>query len=207
MNPLEIKPLSQEMEERILLSATQVFVLKGKAGASMQEIATAAGINRTLLNYYFRSKDNLFEQVFSKLFLRFLPGIVNTLQTELPVERRFESFIDSYFAILLENPIVPIFILQEITSNPSRLIDSLKSGGISFIAIIKSLEKEMELGKIRRMDPREILVNLMSLIIFPFAARKIIEEFIFSGDSAAYSNFIFQRKDNLKQSFIQSLKP
>jgi TetR/AcrR family transcriptional regulator len=65
----------------------------------------------------------------------------------------------------------------------------------------------MEKGNIRRMNPKEIVVNLMSLIVFPFAARKIIEEIVFSGDKEEYSSFIVQRKENLKSSFIQSLKP
>lgn len=207
MNPKEAKSLSQEMEDKIMLSATRVFVLKGKAGTSMQDIANEAGINRTLLNYYFRSKDNLFEQVFSKLFSRFLPFIVNTLQAEIPADKRLENFIDYYFTMLIENPIIPLFILQELTSNPQRFINSLKTGGLNVNILLRSLEVEMDRGNIKRMDPREIMVNLMSLIIFPFAARKIIEEMIFSGDKNAYSTFILQRKESLKISFIQSLKP
>ena len=207
MNPLEIKSLSQEMEDKILLSATRIFVLKGKAGTSMQDIASEAGINRTLLNYYFRSKENLFELVFTKLFSKFLPGLVNRIQADIPLTQRLEGFIDYYFTILIENPIIPLFILQELTSNPQRLIDSLKTGGIKINILLQSLEEEMDRGNIRRMDPQEIMVNLMSLIIFPFAARKIFEEIIFSGDKNAYFRFIMQRKENLKRSFIQSLKP
>ncbi len=207
MTTPEIKSLSQEMEDKIMSSATRIFVLKGKAGTSMQDIATEAGINRTLLNYYFRSKDNLFEQVFTNTFSRFLPDIVNALTSEMPVSTRLENFIDYYFTMLLENPVIPLFILQELTSNPDRLIKMLKSGGMSTDVVIKSLELEMEQGTIRRMDPREIVVNFMSLIIFPFAARKIIEEMIFLGDEEAYSDFLRQRKENLKTTFIQSLKP
>jgi AcrR family transcriptional regulator len=207
MNSPEIKSLSQEMEDKIILAATRLFVLKGKAGTSMQDIAEEAGINRTLLNYYFRSKDNLFEQVFSKIFTRFLPVIMNTLNADIPLNRKLENFIDHYFTILIENPVIPLFILQELTSNPQRLIYSLKSGGVNINLVLKSIEDEMRRGVIRQMDPKEIMVNLMSLIIFPFAARKIIEEMIFSGDKESYTAFLLQRKENLKRSFIQSLKP
>jgi len=205
-NP-EKKALSQEMEDKIMLSATSIFVLKGKAGTSMQDIADEAGINRTLLNYYFRSKDNLFEQVFTKTFSKFLPAIINTLTSDMPVKMRLENFIDYYFTMLIENPVIPLFILQELTSNSQRLINSLKSGGLNADIMLNALEEEMNQGKIRRMDPREIMVNFMSLIIFPFAARKIIEEMIFSGDKESYSLFLMKRRDNLKQTFINSLKP
>jgi TetR/AcrR family transcriptional regulator len=204
-NP-EIKALSQEMEEHILQSASRIFVLKGKAGTSMQDIAEEAGINRTLLNYYFRSKDNLFERVFSTVFLRFIPEIVNTLKADIPVEKRLGNLIDYYFTMLLENPVIPLFILQELTTNPEKFISTLKSRGLNANMVLQSLEKEMEIGNIRKTDPREIMVNLMSLIIFPFAARKIIEDMIFLGDKEAFNSFILKRKESLKENFIKSLK-
>lgn len=202
-----MKVLSQEMEDKILLSAANLFIVKGKAGTSMQDIADEAGINRTLLNYYFRSKDNLFDQVFMKIFSRFVPAVVSLLNSEIPVINRLENFIDYYFKILAENPIIPLFIIQELTSNPQRLVTMLKGGGLDTTIILKALDLEMEKGNVRRMDPREIMINLMSLIIFPFAARKIFEEILFSGDKSAYMAFLEQRKDTLKKSFIQSVKP
>jgi len=207
MNKPELKNLSQEMEDKILFSATRIFVRKGKAGTSMQDIADEAGINRTLLNYYFRSKENLFEQVFIKIFSRFLPVIVSTLQSEIHILKRLESFIDYYFTILIENPIIPVFILQELSTNPQRIVSLLKEGGINVSPFLVALESEMEKGTIRKMDPKEIMVNLMSLIIFPFAARRIFEEIIFKGDIKSYTEFIIQRNKNLKSSFIESLKP
>ncbi len=190
-----------------MLSASRLFVLKGKAGTSMQDIAEEAGINRTLLNYYFRSKDNLFEQVYMRIFSRFLPSIVEMLGSDLPVTKRLEKVIDYYFDMLIENPVIPLFILQELTSNPQRIITSMKSSGLNIEYIFKSIEAEMDKGNFRKMDPKEIMINLMSLIIFPFAARRILEEIVFSGDSKAYSEFILKRKENLKISFLQSIKP
>jgi AcrR family transcriptional regulator len=207
MKTPETKALSQEMEDKIMLSATRIFVLNGKAGTSMQDIAAEAGINRTLLNYYFRSKDNLFEQVFTKTFSKFLPAIINNLTSDIPFKMRVENFIDYYFTMLIENPVIPLFILQELSSNPLRLINSLKSGGLNADVMLKMLEDEMNKGKIKKMDPREIMVNFMSLVIFPFAARRILEEMIFSGDKDSYSLFLMQRKENLKLTFLNSLKP
>ena len=195
------------MEDKIMLSASRLFVLKGKAGTSMQDIAEEAGINRTLLNYYFRSKDNLFEQVYTGIFSRFLPSIVEMLGSDLPVTKRLEKVIDYYFDMLIDNPVIPLFILQELTSNPQRIITSVKSSGLNIEYIFKSIEAEMNKGNFRKMDPKEIMINLMSLIIFPFVARRILEEIVFSGDAKAYSEFILKRKENLKISFLQSIKP
>ena len=50
-------------EEKILEAASKVFTEKGFAGTRTRDIAEHAGINLALLNYYFRSKEKLFEQV------------------------------------------------------------------------------------------------------------------------------------------------
>jgi AcrR family transcriptional regulator len=58
----------QNTEDRIVDAAKTVFINKGKDGARMQEIANEAGINKALLHYYFRTKNKLFEKVFSLVF-------------------------------------------------------------------------------------------------------------------------------------------
>ena len=58
--------IEKSTEEKILAAAKKVFVLKGMAGARMQDIADEAGINKALLHYYFRSKEKLFESDFPR---------------------------------------------------------------------------------------------------------------------------------------------
>jgi AcrR family transcriptional regulator len=61
---VKVDSLPENTEERILDAAKKVFMQKGSAGARMQDIADAAGINKALLHYYFRSKEKLFEVIF-----------------------------------------------------------------------------------------------------------------------------------------------
>ncbi|MBE0655379.1 MAG: TetR/AcrR family transcriptional regulator, partial [Bacteroidales bacterium] len=158
---------SSEMEARIVDAATKVFVLKGRKGASMQDIADEAGINRTLLNYYFRSKDKLFDLIFEKVFLRFIPGVVELLKTDMPLLERFEKFIEVYIEALHNSPMTPIFILHELTSNPEKLVETIKSRGIDPEYLFRQIRHEMEKKNIREMDPNQLIVSLLSLIIFP----------------------------------------
>jgi AcrR family transcriptional regulator len=204
---MEEKALSLEMEGKILNSATSVFIKKGKAGASMQDIAVEAGINRTLLNYYFRSKDKLFEQVFSQVFLSFVPVIIEKINSKKPIIKRMEDVMDYYFLVLIDNPLIPVFILQELASNPARLVRIMREKGINPEIFISILSNEMVKGHLRKMDPRAVIINLLSLVIFPFAARPVIEGLIFNGDKKEYLRFLHKRKTNLKKSFIDSIKP
>jgi TetR/AcrR family transcriptional regulator len=53
-------------EELIKETAKKIFFKEGKFNATTQEIADAAGVNRTLINYYFRSRNTLFDLVFKE---------------------------------------------------------------------------------------------------------------------------------------------
>ena len=92
-----------------------VFIEKGYAETSMSEIAARAGINRPALHYYFRTKDKMFEAVFGDIILSIIPKIFDILvQKEKGIGQRVEEIIDTYHALLLENPKLPMFIIREI---------------------------------------------------------------------------------------------
>ncbi len=71
-----------DTEEQILKAARKLFENKGFNGARMQEIADEAGINKSLLHYYFRSKEGLFDQIFLEAFKDFWPSIEWIAQNE-----------------------------------------------------------------------------------------------------------------------------
>lgn len=198
--------LSSETESKIIDAATNVFVRKGRQGTSMQDIADEAGINRTLLNYYFRSKDKLFDLIFEKVFLRFIPEIAKLLIAEGPIEYKLNLFIEHYTNILLKSPFTPIFILHELSTNPERLIASIKSKGVDPTAFLKVVQDEMDKGNIKKTDTVQLLVNLLSLVIFPFAARPMLLGMFFNGNNDKYDQFIEERKNTLAEYFINSIK-
>jgi len=198
--------LSGEMEKRITEAATRVFIKKGSAGASMQDIADEAGINRTLLNYYFRNKEKLFELVFAKVTECFLPGFISTMRSSMDIFDKFRGIIDIYFDLLLENPLFPIFIIHEISADPSLLIKLMKQKGLNPDQISQTIQDEMKSGKIKDTDPRNLMVNLLGLIIFPFAARPLIEGLLFHNNSGYTMEFIENRREYLKEYFIESIR-
>src|SRR5262252_8411688 len=79
-----------DTERRILDAAHAVFVQRGTAGARMQDIARAAGVNQALLHYYFRSKDRLAEAVFRRTAAQFMPRIIAVMASDVPLEQKVE---------------------------------------------------------------------------------------------------------------------
>lgn len=192
-------------EEKILEAAQTVFIKKGMDGTRMQEIANEAGINKALLHYYFRSKQKLFEAIFTKAFRNFFPNITAMIHSELPVEEKLGLFIDKYISLLIRNPFLPSFILKEIHRDPEFLASVIKSQGIDPNDLFVMFKKEMDAGRIREMEPRELLINILGLCIFPFAAKPLMQIMFFDNNSREYKLFLENRKSSVKKFILDSI--
>jgi len=185
--------LQTETEEKIIASAEKLFYLKGKAGCSMQDIADDAGINRTLLNYYFRSKDQLFEAVFRKALGTFVPSLASMLRSEVTFQEYVPAMVETIIDTLIENPQIPIFVLQELSSNPERMPQIIREMGMDPAMAVKKMSAVDKLPEGQGMDPRQFIINIISLCIFPFAARPVITDILFEGDNEAYLKAMKER--------------
>ncbi len=197
---MEIK---SDTEKLILEAARKVFTEKGLDGARMQEIADRANINKAMLHYYFRSKDKLFESVFKAAFNEFWPEITKSINESANVEDFLKRAISSYVDLFMDKPFLPIFILSEVNRTPDRLESLIREGGVNPHLIVEYLKEQMDLGKLKAMDPKELLVNVISLCIFPFAGKPLIERMIFQGDKESCESFLQERK----KSIYEFLKP
>ena len=200
--------LNTETEKKIISSAEKLFFQKGKAGTSMQDIADDAGINRTLLNYYFRSKELLFEAVFKKAMSSFIPNLAAVLNSDMSFEDFVPFIIETIIDAMLENPQIPIFVLQELSSSPERMPQIIKEMGLDPKVMVKKMGKGMWNIPGASTDPRQMILNLISLCIFPFAARPVVTDILYLGDNDAYIEAMKQRKKILppliKQFMIKS---
>ena len=104
-------------EENILKAATSIFHKKGMAATRMQEIADEANINKAMLHYYFRNKQQLFEAVFMQAFQKFAPQMNGIFNSEVSVFEKISGFAESYISFVIENPYLPAFLIQEININ------------------------------------------------------------------------------------------
>lgn len=193
-------------EQKILEAARKVFTQKGMGGARMQEIADEAGINKALLHYYYRSKDKLFEAVFMEAFSKMVPSIVNLLTQEMPLFEKIELFADKYIDLFLENPFIPGFVIQELGQNPQRVVNLISDTGIQPLAFINKINEEIENGTIKPISPQHLIVNLLALCVFPFVAAPIIKGLIFTKDNDQFTEFIKQRKKEIPEFIINSIK-
>jgi AcrR family transcriptional regulator len=189
----DVRGREPDTERRILEAAAKVFMMKGKLGSSMQDIADEAGINRTLLHYYFRNKDKLFDTVFDKLLQQVFPSVVGILVSNRPFMERIELMIEAYATLLRENPYLPVFIIQEISLNPERLAGTIKDRGINPEQALGVFSAELEKSGMKGMNPRHFFASIMGMVLFPYIGRPLFQALAFQGDSNAYDAFLEER--------------
>ena len=187
-NVMETQEISTE--DKILLAASKVFTEKGFSGTRTRDIADEAGINLALLNYYFRSKEKLFEQVMKvKIVLLFGQIIPIVTNQKTSLDEKIDLATEKYFEILSKNPNLPLFIISEIQKKNSDITTYLPIEKVVKDAhIIKQIQE-------RKPDanPFHFLLNYLSMTVFPFLARPILNGFNVMNE-VEFKTFVNERR-------------
>lgn len=195
-------------EQQIKEAAKKIFMQKGLAGARMQDIADEAGINKAMLHYYYRSKDKLFDIIFQEAMEQLLQRVNVIFTGEMPLQEKVAAAVDHYITFLSANPYLPIFIINELNQNPERIIERFVHAP-QFPDIKKFMKEmlvEMEKGTIRKTNPMQIMINTLSMCIFPFVAKPIISNVFGMGDEQ-YRALMEERKKSVTEFILMSLRP
>ena len=160
-------------EAKILRAAEEIFMRDGYGGSRMQDIADLAGINKALLHYYFRSKDKLFNKIFEQKAALIFPQMEELLHQNLPITELMCIFVERYFKVLLENPYMPLFIISTINKPDNQSIIEKLPFDLNK-KLITILQKEVESGKVKNVNPFHFLISVFSMCAFPFMAKPMI---------------------------------
>ncbi len=161
-------------EEKIKNAARVIFTQKGYASARMRDIATLAGVNLALVNYYFRSKDNIFKIIMREKMFKIFGMIFPYMQDEnTTLEEKITKISEIYIDMLSEDPNLPIFVFGEIQKEPENFTSMLPitSANIKEISIAKQFS-EYDTG----ISPVHFMLNFLGMTIFPFIAMPLLEK-------------------------------
>ncbi len=178
-------------EQLIKATAKRIFFAEGKMNASTQDIADAAGVTRTLVNYYFRSKDILFEQVFKEGLEDFGKGIDEVLKSDLPLRKKIEKFIDFFSSEIMQYPYRETFLISEINSHISILPKKEPSGILR--DFLKEIQHEMDNGTVKKMKPINFMLNIFSLMSYPQIMKPMFTQ-VFEINDIQYEKLLTERK-------------
>lgn len=181
----------------------------------MQEIAEAAGVNQALLHYYFRSKDRLAEAVFRRAAMQLLPSVIAVLASEADLEAKVTRVVQLELDHLLRTPGLPGYIISELSHHPDRARQFISAlTGVTpedvrprvFRTLRAQIEERVRRGTMRPIAPEQFVVNLLSLCIFPFAARPMLEVLL-GLDHQRFARFVAWRRKELGPFFLRALRP
>ncbi|WP_353484539.1 TetR/AcrR family transcriptional regulator [Haliscomenobacter sp.] len=198
--------VNSDSEEKIKAAAKKIFLQKGFDGATFKNISEEAKVNTALLNYYFGTKEKLFLEVFDESFFLFIRLIYQIMEQDIPLEVKIYSMVDKYTDLILENPMMPIFITSEIQRNPEKLIKHFgifKQPTDTFLA--RQLASEAAKGTIREIDALQFEMALLGLILFPFMGRPIMNLRGVDTD-LAFKAFVLERKKIIPEMMMAYLK-
>jgi len=204
-----VKTTDKEM--LILQTAMEVFIEKGQHGARMQEIADRAGINKALLHYYFRSKENLYARIFEQLFWNNLKQIISLLNKNLTIEEYLRTFINEYIDFLKTHPRLPLFILRGLSEGGEVIQDIIEKLShkretlpVTYVAVI---EEAMKKGEIVRQDPLQLLGTIVGACLFFFIAEPMMRAFFQLGETFDRDKFIEERKEAIFTTIAYGIFP
>ncbi|QEC68803.1 TetR/AcrR family transcriptional regulator [Panacibacter ginsenosidivorans] len=170
------KQIDATAEQRILAAAKKIFLSRGLDGARMQDIADEAGINKAMLHYYFRSKDKLFEMIFEDIARHFMPRIVEIFESDQSLFQKIETFCGAYIDQVRQTPYLPVFVLSEATKRPSALMKKMFDNKKPPVHLFfQQVQKEIEKGIIKPINPVQLFLNMLSMCVFPFMAKPMLE--------------------------------
>lgn len=199
-----------DTESRILQAAEREFFEKGYAGARTASIAEAAGVTHAMLHYYFRTKDKLFERIVSEKISILGNIIISAIGDEdLTLEDRIRQGIERHFDFIAANRDLPKFIVNEVLTRPDT-IDMMKRNAQNIVNnLLNSLQHEIDAyaakGLCRQVNARMLLIDIVSLNVFPFMAAPIVLGAI--GDSYnSYDEFLALRKTENVETILNKLK-
>lgn len=184
------KELDLSTEQKILAAASKVFTEKGFAGTRTRDIAQEAGLNLALLNYYFRSKEKLFEKIMLEKIQQMFGNILPILIDEnTSLDEKIHLATNKYLDLLIDNPNLPIFVISEMQKGNSEIK--------SVLPVEEVLKKSTMLQQISErnseINPMHFLINFLSLTIFPFVTSPVLQKFgIF--DKKSFEKFVEERR-------------
>lgn len=201
----------QSTEERILEAAVQEFMTKGYAGARTTAIAEAAGVTHAMLHYYFRTKDKLLDRIIESKIGTLRDIMLASLgDPTIPLFDKIKSAIETHQDFIAANPELPRFMINEVLSRPDRMPKVIERLKHHTPLVVQSLQRQIDeyadRGLCRRVDAGMLMLDIVSLNIFPFSATPMVNALL-GGMMEDREAFVEARKKENLETIMRKLKP
>ena len=197
-------------EQLILEAAEAEFLEKGFGNAKTVAIAQRAGVSHSMLHYYFRTKDKLFQMIFRQKMQNLLQPIGLIFDKNLPFEQTIRQIIETQFNFVAKQPHLPLFVFNEILQNKANrdlvLEFIVPHLSIFLEKIEKTLNEEIEKGNNRPISIRDLMMNILSINISTFIAMPIINDILPIKDKTILKKMLNERRESNVQFILNAIR-
>lgn len=181
-------------EELIKETARKIFLVEGRIHATTEDIGNAAGLPRTSIHYYFRTRDALFRHVFIEALEDLTERLNSVTEAAEPFRVKMERYIDVWLSYTLAYPYLDTFVITEIINQHYEPVD--RKAARRMKDFLKEIQRAMDAGLIRKMDPMHFVLNLFALLRYPSIASPLYIK-LFGIKDEHYRKLLKERKDVL----------
>ena len=155
---------SAETRAAILNAAECILAENGLAGARIEAIAAAAGVNKALLYYYFKSKDDLYQAVIGTQVREFHRQAEKILAAKGPAGPILLRYLSNHFDFIGTHPHYPRIFQRMMMAGDRTLERMVREHSVPLMKLLVTLlERGMRSGEFRRLDKEHTLVSLGGL--------------------------------------------
>jgi AcrR family transcriptional regulator len=174
-----------ERRHHLIDEAIRAFGRDGYAGASLDQIASAVGIRKQTLLYYFPTKEALLEACLQAAGERLAQVITAALAGKETYWDRAEAVIHGVFGLAEEWPEFPMFLREaarlgaEGFERFAGVIDPVRKRAVDF------LQAGMVAGEVREQDPALLLFMLYTAVVGSLTEASVLNAVVGKGKGRA----------------------
>ncbi|MDF7811562.1 TetR/AcrR family transcriptional regulator [Hymenobacter sp. YC55] len=169
---------AQSTEERIRQAARRLFLEKGYDGTTSRDLAEASGLNVSMTNYYFRSKEKLFQLTFQDLHRIQFAKLNSLVNQDLPLREKILQLIEAEYELVVENPDLPLFIMHEMRRHPDLFVEqtpvSSPYPSLQESVFARQVAEAVASKEIKPVSALQIIMMIVSNVHYPFVGKAAI---------------------------------
>lgn len=164
-----------DVRAKIMEEATRLFAAHGVDGTAIQDIASAVGVTKQTLLYYYPSKHELQRAVLSNL-LSHWSGVVPRLLHAVAREDRFDAILDATIEFFAADHDRARLLLREVLDRPVEMRELLAEHAAPWIGLIaESIEKAQAQKRMRAdVDPQAYVIQVIHLVVGTFTTATTV---------------------------------
>ncbi len=200
--------IDHDTKQKILQAAEKVFHKNGFKGTRTTQIAEEAGISRTMLHYYFRTKESLFQEILESTLNTVFYHMKRLIGEQVDLDALVGGIIEVISDLFEAKPGLPGFIVNIFNESEELAYFLAHSREDTIPSQLEGiLRKEKERGSVsEEVTGEDLIMNIYGLCAIPYLTMTYVKAKE-NRDEEALKAFIRKRRNKIKAFVLNGIRP